>query len=447
MTPTIRHTHRRGSILVVTLIVVFALASMLLTLSHRVSVLANASANTAAARQADAIERGAEQNVLAILSQKLDSLDDLRESDFEQIRVGKGYYWIIRPDYGDSNLPRFGLVDESAKLDLNTAGYAMLQQLSGVTEPLAGSVVDWRDPDDTPTGSGSESLAYAVKIPAYAAKNAPFESVEELLLVDGMTRDLLYGQAPSIIGTTTQSGNVFGGDRYIADGLFDDFTVWNIRPNTDKNGKTRIDINDIRQRGRLRTLLRDKLGGSRGDQVANQLGNINFTDMFDMARRAAMTAAELALVEDSITTATTQQLRGRINVNAAPREVLLCLTPLTSADVDALLANRDTSARTDERSAAWVYDVLREKAVGIGNRIAGQGCQFSAEIVAASGDGRAFKRVRIVVDVSGASPRIVYRHDRTAMGWPLDPAILKQWRRGGPANGSTPVAATLGVRQ
>lgn len=429
------------------MIVVFALASMLLTLSYRVNVLANAAANTSAARQALAVERGAEQNVLAVLTQKLDSLDDLRESDFQQIRVGKGYYWIIRPDYGDSNLPQFGLVDESAKLDLNTATYTMLQQLPGVNEPLAGSVVDWRDPDETPTGSGSESLAYSVKTPAYAAKNAPFESVEELLLVDGMTRELLYGQAHAPATDTTQSATAFGGDRYITDGLFDDFTVWNTRPNTDKNGKTRIDINDIRQRGPLRTLLRDKLGGSRGDQVANQLGNINFTDMFDMARRTAMTAAELALIEDSITTVTTRQLRGRINVNAAPREVLLCLTPLTSADVDALLASRATSARTDARSAAWVYDVLHGKAVGIGNRIAGQGCQFSAEIVASSGDGRAFKRVRIVVDVSGASPRIVYRRDRTAMGWPLDPAILKQLRRGGRVNGSTPLATTLGVRQ
>jgi hypothetical protein len=79
--------------------------------------------------------------------------------------------------------------------------------------------------------------------------------------------------------------------------------------------------------------------------------------------------------------------------------------------------------------------VLKERSVGLGNQITGRGGQYSADIVAVSGDGRAFKRVRIVADATGggttATPRILYRRDLTDQGWPLDRAILESLRGGG----------------
>ncbi len=69
-----------------------------------------------------------------------------------------------------------------------------------MTEEFAAAIVDWRDADDDVTAGGAESQIYAQKSPAYAAKNAAFESIEELALVNGATREILYGEDANLNG-------------------------------------------------------------------------------------------------------------------------------------------------------------------------------------------------------------------------------------------------------
>ena len=71
-----------------------------------------------------------------------------------------------------------------------------------------------------------------------------------------------------------------------------------------------------------------------------------------------------------------------------------------------------------------------QKLAAIGNRITGRSFQYSADIVAVSHDGRAFKRVRIVVDARNTPPKIIYRRDLTSLGWPLPQQIRDQLRSG-----------------
>ena len=96
----------------------------------------------------------------------------------------------------------------------------------------------------------------------------------------------------------------------------------------------------------------------------------------------------------------------------------------------------DTNADEDEDDAdslAWVVDVLsQEKAVAIGSYITTESYQFSADIVSVSGDGRAFRRCRIVVDAAESPPRLLYRQDLTHLGWPLSPDIVNLLRSGTP---------------
>jgi hypothetical protein len=47
-----------------------------------------------------------------------------------------------------------------------------------------------------------------------------------------------------------------------------------------------------------------------------------------------------------------------------------------------------------------------------------------------SQDGRAFKRVKIVIDASSGIPQIIHREDLTRYGWPLDPAIREDLKAG-----------------
>ena len=70
---------------------------------------------------------------------------------------------------------------------------AALQNLPGITPQIIDAILDWLDPDDIARPNGAEREYYSGLSHPYAPKNGPFESVEELLLVKGVTPQLLYG--------------------------------------------------------------------------------------------------------------------------------------------------------------------------------------------------------------------------------------------------------------
>ena len=125
----------------------------------------------------------------------------------------------------------------------------------------------------------------------------------------------------------------------------------------------------------------------------------------------------------SLTTRTGGAVAGLVNVNTAPRAVLMSLSELEAGDADALIAARSGS-EADSTSIAWVADALpREKAIAIGGEITVRSFLYSADILAISGDGRAFKRYRAVLDARRSPPRVIYWKDLTYLGWPLSPDI------------------------
>ena len=349
-----------------------------------------------------------------------------------------------------SSLPTFGLVSESAKLNLNTASFDQLMILPTMTQTIAGSIVDWRDSDSTPSSGGAENETYLALPEPYYAKNSSLETIDEMLLINGITQEWLFGDGTAApLGTSTvrrTTGTLLATDHWVSSGVAELLTVYSVESNSGASGGQRVALNPPNQRGPLRNLLRQQLGQSRGDQVATAIGNAPLVDVFDMYFRANMTVDELRKIIDQVsTTATSQRSRGRINVNLAPREVLACLSGLESTDVDQLLSRRPSSSSTISNDITWVVEALDRKAIGLADRITGKSQQFSADILALSPDARAFKRVRIVIDTSGTSPKVIYRSDRSRLGWPMDPLVLATMRANGSvASGSTSMFREIG---
>lgn len=101
------------------------------------------------------------------------------------------------------NAIRYGLMDESAKLNLNLLLtmkldddeiHTLLLNIPGMTIEAADCILDWIDTDDTKRPYGAESEIYEAMNPPYRAKNGPLESLDELLMVQGVTPALLYGE-------------------------------------------------------------------------------------------------------------------------------------------------------------------------------------------------------------------------------------------------------------
>jgi type II secretory pathway component PulK len=96
----------------------------------------------------------------------------------------------------------YRLTDESGRLNLNRATREVLDRLleqAGVEKSerdvIVDSIQDWRDPNEEHRLNGAESDYYLGLPVPYRSKNADFDSVDELLQVRGVTRELLYGRA------------------------------------------------------------------------------------------------------------------------------------------------------------------------------------------------------------------------------------------------------------
>jgi general secretion pathway protein K len=104
---------------------------------------------------------------------------------------------------GDENYS-VRITDESGKIDINAitdANSDILRNLFknlGVPEnevyTIVDSILDWKDPDDLLHLNGAEDDYYMSLPNPYKPKNANFDTLEELIMVKGMTPEILYGK-------------------------------------------------------------------------------------------------------------------------------------------------------------------------------------------------------------------------------------------------------------
>ncbi|MDA8340495.1 MAG: type II secretion system protein GspK [Nitrospiraceae bacterium] len=92
------------------------------------------------------------------------------------------------------------IIDEDRKVDLNSATSEQLRYLlraSGVEgnelDTIIDSIIDWRDADNLHRLNGAEEDYYQSLPEPYSCKDGPFDTVEELLLVKGITPEIFYG--------------------------------------------------------------------------------------------------------------------------------------------------------------------------------------------------------------------------------------------------------------
>jgi type II secretory pathway component PulK len=436
--------------------IVVILSGLILVFAQEMRTEAIASANRLSYLQADAIEQGAEKWVLAQVESYPGDAVTITQIPAEALQVGDGYFWVITPDPTTDQAYQFGITDEAGKVNLNTASAnsgetPSLTKVSLYNMPgfdarpdIVDSIYNWHlGPTAGPIATGADTDYYSELQPeGYDAKNSAFETVEELLLVKDVTKDLLYGLDLNHDGVVDNLERASGGGANVgisfnnADGtnrgVFNDVTVYSSEPVS-----PRIAITNTTA---LRSYLQKQLGAARANQVMARVSPpgrpMRFSSLAQFYQRAAFTPTELSQVCDRLTASTGKTLTGLININTAPREVLMCLPGLDpQSDPDTLIAQRESVATTG--SIGWVLNALSPPSKGLAllDSITGRSFVYSADIVAVSGDGRAFKRVRIVVDATKyptQPAKIVYRKDLTSLGWPLPPDIRKAMRAGQP---------------
>jgi general secretion pathway protein K len=123
--------------------------------------------------------------------------------DFKNAEVGDGFFSFDTPVY-DENTHKMkgvaGAVDEESKINVNTADAAVIVKLledgldigSDTAQTIGYAIVDWRDSDSfyNHPNYGAEDQDYKDLSKPYEAKDAPFEVLDELLLVKGINREI-----------------------------------------------------------------------------------------------------------------------------------------------------------------------------------------------------------------------------------------------------------------
>jgi len=223
---------RNGSALIVTLWVLGILSAFVATLAFEAHVEARITSYYRKRVKADHLARSGLEvaRMLMVRSQSI-AADSEPEGDdrwFEDAKHLKdGASVTVEEKAGDGRLV-LTIVSERARRNVNLLrtekeweGILKVGQIPEEMWPgLIDPALDWTDADNTPRpGDGAETEDhYANLDPPLCARNGPFDTVGELLLVKGFTPPILYG------GALDPGGS--GGDGVAVSGIGDLLTVY-----------------------------------------------------------------------------------------------------------------------------------------------------------------------------------------------------------------------------
>jgi hypothetical protein len=329
-----------------------------------------------------------------------------------------GCFTVVAPaldTQGNSAGVRFGLEDESTRLNLNflpladqlveNGGRTLLMALPGMTEEIADAILDWLDEDDEPREFGAETDYYSRLQPPYAAKNGPLDTVEELLLVRGVTPELLFGldanrngmidpHELAMPGTATNAAAL--SEVEMQRGWAPYLTLYSAEKNVNAQGQPRINVNQENLEQLYNELVAvvprewatfivayRQVGPYTGDAPSQPVPPDAQLDLGRQARTPIVQLLDLIgakvqiqfygtsdavvidspfppdigamnlylpILLDNCSVTSASVIPGRININQASRTVLMGIPGMDEALVDEILRHRDLTGQAAQEN-------------------------------------------------------------------------------------------------
>ncbi len=200
---------------------------------------------------------GVRKAMRALSTNNLETIDWRDNPDYFRAQAvfddgSEQWFFSVFTGSGDLDAPiRHGLSDEAGKLNVNHASEAALNRLPAVEPILSQALLDFIDEDNAPNPEGAEQAYYDTLARPYAIHNGPLKTIDELLLVRGFTKAVLYGEDAN--QNFRLDGNEDDGEaRFPPDnangalnsGLRPFLTVSSYEPNLTLDGEPRTVIDD-----------------------------------------------------------------------------------------------------------------------------------------------------------------------------------------------------------
>ncbi len=196
----------RGIALIMVLWVVTVLSVIVLEFCFAMRTEINITKNYKEELEAYAMaEGGLERAIIELVYKQDPRVQQLRKPSKLEETPPEKREWITdgRPyllSY-DRGVGEVRVMSEAGKANINLVSEQMLRKIlenlgvaSETRDIIADSILDWRDPDDFHRVNGAENDYYQSLKEPYFCKNGPLSSIEEMLLIRGITPDLFYGK-------------------------------------------------------------------------------------------------------------------------------------------------------------------------------------------------------------------------------------------------------------
>lgn len=494
--------HRRGIVLVIVLVVVAVLS--LAAYSFTQMMFAHNETTHVAGRQIQAklLAASGVESVRAFLMQDPTAQAEAgglynNPDHFQAIQVlvsedlgQQGRFTVLAPAFDESSNSvgvRYGIEDESARVNVNAlleidkaaaavgmenVGRDLLMALPGMTVDVADAILDWIDSDEEMREFGAEFGDYL----DYAPKNGPLETVEELLLVRGVTPDLLFGYDVNRNGMidASEMEGVGAGSETPSRGWSAYLTLHSKERNTQPNGEPRINLNiedmqalhdslslvfpeewvvfiiayrqngayqedqegeaysggelDLSQPGKEETKLKQVLDlVGKKVQVKFQGDEENTVLQSPFAEDLVSMNTYMTTLMDYVTVADAT-IPGRININQAPREILAGIPGITEDVVEQIINARSVDPSVDDPSRqheTWLLTdgiVTLDEMRSLMPMVCARGDVYRMQVVGYYDEGNASARLEVILDATELPPRVLLWRDISHLGrgYPLE---------------------------
>lgn len=497
-----RPPNRRGVVLVVVLVVVAVLA--LAAYAFHDVMMAENEVTQMAGRQIQAYSLAASgvADLQVFLTQDAATQSEAggrydNAARFQAVAVVQeegeteaGRFTVVAPALDADGNPsgvRYGLEDESARLNLNaltwiekqsealgqeTAARDLLMALPGMTEEIADAILDWLDDNEEAREYGAESDYYASLSPGYAPKNGQLETVEELLLVRGVTPQLLFGadvNRNGIIdaGEMEQSGAALTDTESITTGWAGQLTLYSKENNVTAEGSPRINLNEENMQKLYDSLAavlpeewaifivayrqNDPYTGSEagepyssGELDLTQAGKTPLIQVLDLIGKKVQVkfkgaeketvlkspfaddlvsmSTYMSQLMDQVTIVPDTVIPGRVNINQASRDVLAGIPGMTDEIVEQIVGQRNPDPGADASNLSHETWLLTEGLVTLAEMqmlmpfVCAGGSVYRAQVIGYYDDGRAASRLEVVLDATQQPARVLLWRDISHLG-------------------------------
>jgi hypothetical protein len=349
--------------------------------------------------------------------------------------IDKWYFTVYAPGLSEENQPRFGLVDENRKVNLNKVIPEALQKCTFLSQPQIEALTGTNALPSTPSLADPLSSDLSTLDPV----RPHFSTLDELLKLPSFSAGVIYGEDANrnfhldpneddgvlLFPPDDSDGQLFLGLQEVA-------TVWSYEFDIAADGSPRFQLNST-NRTVPEFIIPEQAASYIEAAWSNKVIFKTPADLLeaklkvkDVAGReseieSGVGAKELATIMDQLTTVFEARLVGLININTASVKVLQTIPGIEGKAEAVFQACTGLSSESKE-SVAWLYSeglLTAEEFRRAAPFITARSRQFRFNVVGYALPSGRYRVYEVVIDTADKQPQISYLRDITKLGLPF----------------------------